>query len=535
MKRTMRERLSDRRRLGCALALGLCYALFAVLGGEMRSGGFHSPWWRLAGLFALYTAGFGSLAWLALGFWKGQGKKQTGRETWLSRASGNGLAVFLLLAACWIPAWLAFWPGLLNPDSLSQFESFYNEDPSAHHPLLHTALLGFCMTLGIDLHPEGYATYGVALYCGVQLALLAACVAYGCWWLRRRGAPLWARLVVTLAFALAPVYAPWAASTHKDVLFGAAVLVFCLQLADLWRFGRKPLRCAAFALSALWMMALRNNGVYALALLLPFAVGWARRGRRLQTAALLAACALVYAAGNQAVITALDAQPSEKVEILSIPLQQIARTLRDHPEAAELDGDGLLEALYGETNPADVYHPQIADPIKWATDYDALEENLPGLLALWGGMGLRYPQSYIEAFFVQNLPYYLPLSPMLYNFDLNAQEPEWFPVEQHSYLPGLRKAYETYDQTLCFAGVPGTRLLSHPATLVWLCMFGFVCAVYLRRRGLMTAFLFLLAIWITCLLGPVAILRYVLGLFDAVPVLLCALLTPGPRDELDRP
>ena len=528
-KRTMGELLADRRRLGCALALGLCCALFMVLGMEMRSGGFHAPWWRLAGLFVLYTVGFGALSWLALGFWKRQGKQQTGKETWLSRASGNGLVVFLLLAACWIPAWLAYWPGLLNPDTLSQFESFYNEDPSAHHPLLHTALLGFCMTLGIDLHPEGYATYGVALYCGVQLVLLAASVAYACHWLGRRGAPLWARVAVTLVLALSPVYAPWAASTHKDVLFGAAVLVFCLQLTDLWRFGLKPLRCAAFAASALWMMALRNNGVYALALLIPFAAAWARKGKRLQLAALLVVCALVYVAGNQAVIAALDAQPSEKVEILSIPLQQIARTLRDHPEAAELDEDGLLDTLYFETSPAEAYHPQIADPVKWAADYETLEENLPALLVLWGRIGIRYPQSYLEAFLVQNLPYYLPGSPMLYNFDLKSEQPEWFPVEEHSYLPGLREVYEAYDQTLCFAGIPGTRLLSHPATLVWLCLFGFVCAVYRRRRGLMSAFLFLLVLWITCLLGPVAILRYVLGLFYAVPVLLCALLTPQPQ------
>lgn len=529
IQRTMRERFADRRRLACALALGLCYALFTALGTEMRSGGFHSPWWRLVGLFALYTAGFGALGWLALGGWKRLGKTAPEREWGFSRFAGNGFAVFLLLAVCWLPAWLAYWPGLLNPDTLSQFESFYNEDPSAHHPLLHTALLGFCMTVGIGLHPEGYATYGVALYCGVQLVLLAACAAYGCAWLRRRGAPLWARLAVTLVFALSPVYAPWAASTHKDVLFGAAALVFCLQLADLWRFGFKPLRCAAFAASALCMMALRNNGVYALALLLPFAAGWARAGRRAATAALLLGCALVYGAGNRGVIAALDARPGEKVEILSIPLQQIARTLRDHPEAAELDGDGLLATLYGEAQPAELYHPQIADPVKWAADNDALEENLSGLLALWGRMGLRYPQSYAEAFLVQNLPYYLPCSPMLYNFDLNAQEPEWFPVEQHSYLPGLRKAYEAYDRTLCFAGLPGTRLFSHPATMVWLCVFGFVCAVYLHRRGLMAAFLFLLAIWFTCLLGPVAILRYVLGLFDAVPVLLCALLAPEPQ------
>ena len=62
---------------------------------------------------------------------------------------------------------------------------------------------------------------------------------------------------------------------------------------------------------------------------------------------------------------------------------------------------------------------------------------------------------------------------------------------------------------------------------MWLCLLGFVYAVYRREYGCMAAFGFLIAIWITCLLGPVAIMRYMLGLFYAVPLLLAYLLVPG--------
>ncbi len=525
----MKESLRDRRRLGCALALGLCYAAFTVLGREMQAGGFASPWWKLAALLGLYTAGFSTAAWFGMGLFKPRAAREAGREAWLSRLLGSPIAVFLLLAACWIPVWLAFWPGTFSADSLTQFETYYNEQPYAHHPLLHTALLGFCMTKGIELHPDGCATYGVALYCGVQLALLSACIAYGCWWLRRRGAPVWARALVVALFALCPFYAPWAFCPQKDVLFGALVLVFCLQLTDLWRCGLKPLRAVAFGVIALLMMLLRNNGVYALALLIPFAVLWARKGARVRMALLLVGCAALYIGINNAAIAALEAERGSRVEILSIPLQQMARTLREHPEAIELDEEGTLETLYGETNPADIYHPQIADPVKWAVEYDLLDENLPALLSLWARMGISNPESYAEAFLIQNLPYYLPYSEMLYRFDFTVHEPEWFPIEQTSYFPSIRKAYEEYDEGLSFLGIPGTRLLSETAFAVWLCLFGFAGAAYTRQGGFLSAFGFLLAIWVTCLLGPVAIMRYLLGLFYAVPVLLCAMLSPGRR------
>ena len=73
-------------------------------------------------------------------------------------------------------------------------------------------------------------------------------------------------------------------------------------------------------------------------------------------------------------------------------------------------------------------------------------------------------------------------------------------------------------------GLPGVRLLSDAAFQIWLAMAGLALAVYRRQKGFMTAFAFLLALWFTCLIGPVAILRYLLAAFYGVPVLLSGML-----------
>lgn len=529
MANAIRQRiLGDRRLLGCASALGVIYALFTVLGRELKAySELQSSFWALAGQFVLFAALYTLAAALVFSLFKAQNGRAAKKETLFDRITGNGFVVFVLLLVCWIPVWLAFWPGHFSADSLTQFDTYYNETPYAHHPLLHTALLGACMTTGINLHPEGYATWGLAIYCGVQMVLLAACIAYGCWWLRRRGAPVWARLTVTLLFAIGPFYAPWAFCAQKDVLFAALVLVFCLQVVDLWRFGVKPVRVILFVIIAVLMMLLRNNGVYALALAIPFGIWWAQKGKRVKTAVLLILCAAMYLAVNEGAIYLMEAEKGSRVEMLSVPLQQMARTLREDPDAIELDEDGVLETLYGDTQPAEIYHSQISDPVKWAVDYDALDESIPALLALWAKMLPSHLDTYAEAFLIQNLPYFMPYSDMLYNFDMTVHQSEWFPIEQHSYLPRLREVYLQYDQTLSFMGIPGTRLLSDTAFFVWLCLAGFLYAIYSRQYGCMTAFAFLIGIWITCLLGPVALMRYMLGLFYAVPVLLTYLLVPG--------
>lgn len=521
--------LADRRLLACCLGLGALYAFAVTAGGQLRAhGAFSGDALAGTGRFVLLWAAFALALCGVFLLVNAQRARAPKKESWLSRLSGNGFLIFLVLAACWARVWLAFYPGHFSADSLTQFESYYNEEPYAHHPLLHTALLGFCMMKGIDLHPEGYATWGLALYCAVQLALLAACVACACWWMKRRGVPVWARLMVTALFAIGPFYAPWAFCAQKDVLFGALAMIFALQLVDAWEYGMKAARMVSFVLIALLMMLLRNNGVYALALLIPFAIWWCR-GRRVKMAALLCLCAALYLAVNGTMISLMDAEKGSKVEILSIPLQQMARTLRQHPEAMELDEDGVIETLYGGTSPAEVYHPQISDPVKWAADYDVVDESIPDLLKLWARMGVKHFDTYVEAFMIQNLPYILPYSDMLYNFDFTVHQIEFFPIEQESQNPELRAAFEEYDRTLSYKGIPGTRLMADAAFCVWLCMAGFAYALYRRETGGMLAFGFLLAVWFTCLLGPVAIMRYLLALYYAVPVLLAWLLIPGRK------
>lgn len=522
--------LHDRRLLHGSLVLGVIYALCTVIGREMQKySQFQTSFWLLAGQFVLLAALFALVVFIVFSLFKRQNGREIKKENLFDRITGNGFFVFVLLICCWVPVWLAFWPGHFSADSLTQFYSYYNESPYAHHPLVHTAILGFCMVLGIDLHPEGDGTWGLAIYCGLQMALVAAGIAYGCWWLKRRGAPRWARLAVTLLFAVGPFYAPWTFSAQKDILFGVLVLVFCMQVVDLWKFGMKPVRLVFFVLLSVLMMLFRNNGVYALVLCIPFAVWWAQKGRRIKTAVLFIACAALYLTINNTMIYLMEAEKGSKVEILSVPLQQIARTLREDPSAIEMDEDYVLETLYGDTNPAEIYHPQISDPVKWAVDYDLLDENIPALLKLWAKMLPSHLDTYTEAFLIQNLPYFLPYSDMLYNFDLSVHQSAWFPIEQYSYIPELRKVYEEYDRTLSFMGIPGTRLLSETAFFAWLAMAGFVYAICTRRYGCMTAFAFLLAIWFTCLLGPVAQMRYMLGVFYSVPVLLCYLLIPGRK------
>ena len=269
------------------------------------------------------------------------------------------------------------------------------------------------------------------------------------------------------------------------------------------------------------MLLMRNNGVYALALLLPFAVAWAK-GARVRLGALLLACMAMYFGVNAGLKAALEAENIDRVEMLSIPLQQMARTLQQNPDALPDDeARELIETLYPDGF-AEYYSPVLADPVKWASDYDVVEERMGDILSLWARMLPVNLKPYVEAFLIQNLPYLLPGSEMIYYLDTESRVSvmeETFPLVEQSRIPALKELYRQYDKTLTLLGLPGVRLLSDAAFQIWLAL-----AVYRRQKGYMAAFTFILTVWFTCLIGPVAIMRYLLIAFYGVPVLLAGML-----------
>lgn len=524
--------MTDRRLWICAAAVGMLLALFVVVGMPLLQTG-ELPAFSRGGVLAGAAAFIGCAAVataLVVAAYCGAERLAAGRpaetEGRFSRVLGNGFAVFALLLICWLPVWLAFYPGVFSYDAATQFYEYIYEDMYPHHPLLHTLLLGACMGYGIDACEAG-VTAGVALYCAVQMVLLAAMLAYACHWLRRRKAPLWARVCVTLLFALFPFFSMWSFFVQKDVLFGGLVLLMALQLIDLWKDGaRKPVRMACFGLTAVLMMLMRNNGIYALALLLPFIIGWAR-GMRVRLTALLAGAMALYLLANAGLMALTNAGDSDsQVEMLSIPLQQLCRAMIEDENALAPDETEYMDVLYPEGF-TQYYEPLVADPVKWAMDSEKLE--LATFLPIWARVGIEHPQAYAEAFLKQNLAYYLPYAPMPYYYDFGPDTLDseaLYVLDRPNHLPWLKNLYTQWGDTLRLGGVPGVRLLSDTALYVWLMLAAFGLAVYRRDKAWMAALGLLIAIWLTCLLGPVAIIRYLLGIIYTMPVLLAGLLAP---------
>ena len=431
----------------------------------------------------------------------------------------------LILFVCWLPFLAAYYPGLYTYDVSYQFLQYNTGEINMHHPLLHTLLIGGFYDLG--WHLFGYPVRGILMYALFQMALLALAIAASVSCLCRCRAPRWTVLLALACGALMPFNQLLSISTTKDTLFSAAVLWTTVLAFEAFRspdtarsFGWK----ARFALALCLTCLLRNNGFICAAGLMLAGLLTLRQhpalGKRLLC---LCVCAVVaYAAVNTGLQKATDAADGPKGEMFSVPAQQLARVYVMTDDEAKPE---IKAYLPGAPN----YSHKLADFVK--NTFDVENVSLPDFLKLWAEVGLRHPVIYLEAvaettrgfWHLDNTPagQYLETA-------FHTDEANW--LMEDSKWPELKKLATGLYSNNEYREIPLYSAVLAPAfwcrALIWL-MFA---ALYLRRKSVLYAGFAVLALYLTTLLGPCVMFRYIYPVALCVPFLFGCLLAEKERN-----
>ena len=445
-------------------------------------------------------------------------------------------AYMLVILLCWLPVWLCFFPANIGYDFAGEYNQHLAGQYSSLHPLLHSVIQNGIITLGERLVSR---TFGLFLLTALQVLCLSAALASCCVFAQRHGAPAWALAAMTAFFALHPIFSVLAVSTTKDTMFAAALIAYSLLLFELLASPGKGLarkRCWAAMISLAVLTALlRNNGAFALVLSLPAFIAAARGHRR--QAALLSAAAVGACLGVYALLSAImDCQPMSSRQLLSLPAQQLVRAYNLSPNLTDEDR-AEIESWY-LTQDGLVLLPHLADPAKGYLDNDRLEaEGSGAFLSLWARHAGDSLHQYIEAFLMLNIGSWYPddhshaqiypeqaWSGQGYLF-LNSPEVTRQGFSLTCYLPGIRALIQRICGSNRYERVPLISLLFSPAVFLWLLALACAALIARRRTILLPAALAVLGVWLSYLLGPCTLPRYMLPLFALAPTLLCAALS----------
>lgn len=433
-----------------------------------------------------------------------------------------------ILIVCFLPAYLAFFPGIFGYDAPNQMQQILGEIPySAHHPVTHTLILGMFMECGRAV----FGTYngGVALFCSFQGLVVSGSVAYSFLLMRRLKTPL-PVLVLSLAWcALHPVVQVLTFNTTKDILFGVMLLHFMLQCYDRLTGAaeRSGVRSALLVLTGVFLCLLRNQGIYMVAALVVLGLFVFREDRRL-----LVLLCLIVLLGRFFFFAAdhvFGVQKGDPREMLSVPMQQMALVCRQYKEGGPVSlTDEEYEAFTRLVE--EQYLPEhqlsIADPIKNHFNTEQLKSDLSGYLRLYIRVGIRNPGLYMTAFRYLVYPYW----DMSENVKTATGVSNTFPelsegwgISQESLFPSYKVWLVRYMEQGIHEKIPVVSWFMQPGLCIWIMTALAGLSAARKDKAVFTAAMTGMLFFMTLLLGPVALLRYLYPLMIAMPCFLAML------------
>jgi hypothetical protein len=205
---------------------------------------------------------------------------------------------------------------------------------------------------------------------------------------------------------------------------------------------------------------------------------------------------------------------SSLTEILSVPIQQVARVYAYNEESRE-EIKEVLEYIPEELLMS--YNPYISDNVKNNIDNKLLRENIRSFVKVWLVAGLRYPLEYVEAFLTNTMGYWYiddTAHARIYGaggYMLVEYNPDNFYglVETKCYF-GLAKSY--YDALFLengYQNIPLISIMFRPAFYFMVYLVGLMMIIYMRKYKLLIPYIPVVCYFLTVLLAPVALVRYV--------------------------
>lgn len=309
----------------------------------------------------------------------------------------------LCLAAYCAYLFLGSVPGHLTVDSFMQLDQIHTGKYVNHHPFWHTMLIKICVDLGMALANDINA--GIMLYSLAQGLMMSLVVAHAAMTLRQWGLRWW--WIVPLCYVALPYHVVYSVTMWKDVPFGIATLLFCVSFARV--YATHPVRkvdIVFLSVASALVILFRNNGIFAVLVLSAIVlVRCAAKKKLLVEAIPLLAGLLLGFLLTGPVLYLLGVSPTESVEPLSVPLQQIARVLAS---GKDLDEKELLtlDSFMDIGRVRESYKPWISDPVKHSVNDEWIKTHFGDFLGFWIRVGLKYPAEYAKAWIDQTRGYW---------------------------------------------------------------------------------------------------------------------------------
>lgn len=437
----------------------------------------------------------------------------------------------------WSIYFIAFYPGIVTQDSYSQinqalgYEVFTN-----HHPFMHTLLIR--LVVGGIYQITHNLDSGIAVFTIIQMIINALIVAYTQIILNKLKVRKVIRLAALSFYAFNPLVGVYVITMWKDVSMGASLLLYLLLIIEVLYLHKKDKKVFIglffVGLAVLFSKATGIAMVF-LALLGFIFIMIKDKKINIKVPAVIVASILVWVTVQTLAINVFGILPTEKGESMSIPLQQIARTVVHCDSELSSEEKETINEILPYDMIAESYQPRISDPIKSKFNEKVYEENPGKYQQLWLELGKKYPVIYLSSFLNNTYGYWYPetdyqfTSPDSYDTIIRMYikrgwekwitDPNYkdYNISDEYFVGRLNNYYRVNN----LRQIPIVGILLSIGLYFWIYFVLFVRCFIQKDKRLFVPLALVIGVFISCLVSPVhAEMRYAYPAMVLFPMIL---------------
>lgn len=423
--------------------------------------------------------------------------------------------VLILLA--WIPYFLRYYPGLLTADSCAQVaQAIGNAKLSNHHPIFHTAIISIFVNAGRAIFNN--INIGVAFYTIFQMIIMAIMFATVIRYISRKQAPLAVRIIVLLYYMFYPINALFGVTMWKDVIFSGIIPIYAILVIELLFntevFLKSRKSIITYIIISILVMFLRNNGMYIVILTIPFIIIALRKYWK-KVIAISFIIILSYMVLRTSIFSIFNIKEGSVGEMLSVPLQQIARVKKYHKEELDEATIKQINQFFKCDNIEEKYNPILSDPVKAELNTEYFNDNKAEFIKLWIKLLKQYFKDYVESFISNSYGYYYPEAK---HWVANrTMEPNNMGISQQPLIDG--NLVSKVDSLIERRDIPILSMFFSIGTAFWLIVICLGYKIMKKEYKHIVSYLIIFILWLTIVASPVFCeYRYAYPMFTILPL-----------------
>lgn len=454
--------------------------------------------------------------------------------------------VALIFFISYIPYFLYYFPGNINVDSMGSLYQITGLKPYSNlQPILFTLILGGLWNLGKMIF--GTSTAGIATYVIFQMMYTSIVFSIILYYMSKRKIDKKWRIITFLFFILNPLNAWFTVRVEKGMLFHLTLILVIIGIIDIVHekeeFFKKIWKPILLGIVAIVMIFLRNNGIYALILTLPFLIIACRKYWK-KIVVLFGVVLIICCTIQGPIFKGLNITYSNPEEAFSVPMQQFARISKFAYDRLTEEDKVVIQKYFpvGREKLINDYEPWFADKTKWNFSRDEFLKDKKTFIIQYFKFAFKFPVQTISSLVFNTGNNYSP------NFNLWGILGKYGEETQQIYSQSGKEDAEMYlkfmseypvkdepivnltflddlnDEILKVKPVI-SNLFSNIGLYFWILILCFAYCIYIKQYRNLIMLLPILGLWITAIAAPMVDLRYIYSMFLTTPLFIGVILS----------